>query len=207
MAYSALKYKERKENGQCVKCGEKNDSSGVFCTACKEKDNKNKRDNYGFYISIGICPRCHKEKLYGDERACLLCNAERYGRQLNRDKEHCKEIRRKSGRKIYAESSAKGICVRCNKRKAVEGQKRCRLCIEKTNAYRRSRREGVPRKLRPEVGLCYHCGNPVEEGQRVCTKCHEKIVEGNRRQDRSGRSNLIFGKAMYDWESRKEKVG
>lgn len=198
MAYSAALYSERKENGLCVKCGEKNDTSGVLCSGCKEKDNKNKRNNYSYYIGMRICPRCHKEKLYGEERACLMCNAERYGRQLNRDRERCNEIHRKSSRKIYAESSAKGICTRCNKRKAVEGQKRCRMCIEKVNAYRRAKRTGIPRKYRPDYGLCYLCGDTVEQGQRVCAKCHERITEGNRKQDRSGRADFRFGKALYD---------
>ena len=136
-----------------------------------------------------------------------MCNADRYGRQLNRSKEHYNEIHRKSSKKIYDESSAKGICTRCNKRKAVEGQKCCRMCIERRREYRRARREGIPRRLRPEFGLCYHCGDSAEEGQKVCAKCHEKITEGNRRQDRSGRHDFIFGKKMYEWESRKEKVG
>ena len=207
MPYSKALYNDRKENGLCVKCGKQNDTSGVLCSECKDCGNKIQRKSYKYYIGIGICPRCHKEKLYGDEKACLLCSAERYSRQLNRDKERANEIRRKSGRKIYAESSAKGICVRCNKRKAVEGQKCCKMCVEKRNAYRRAKREGIPRGLRPDFGLCYHCGDSVKEGQRVCAKCHEKITEGNRKQDRSGRVDFIFGKKMYDWESRKEKVG
>lgn len=200
-----MNYHDRKENGLCVKCGEKNDTSGVFCSKCKEKDNKNKRNNYSFYISIGICPRCHKEKLYGEERACLLCNAERYGRQLNRDKEHTNEIHRKSSRKIYAESSANGVCTRCNKRKAEEGKKCCKMCNEKRNAYRRVKRGGIPRGMRPDYGLCYLCGDTAKEGQKVCAKCHESITEGNRRQDRSGRPDFIFGKALYDREARSKK--
>ncbi|MBR6538080.1 MAG: hypothetical protein IKT67_12865 [Lachnospiraceae bacterium] len=205
MAYSKDLYRERKENGLCVKCGKKKDTSGVLCSECKEKGNKSQRMGYGYYISIGICPRCKKEKLYGDERACLMCNAERYGRQLNRDRDRANEVHRKSARKIYAESSAKGICTRCNKRKAVEGQKRCKMCIERVNEYRRAKR-GIPRRLRPDFGLCYLCGDTVKEGQKVCATCHEKITEGNRRQDRSGRPDFIFGKKMYDWEARK-RVG
>ena len=180
-------------------------SSGVLCSKCKEKDNEGKRKGYRYYIGIGICPRCHKEKLYGNERACLLCNADRYGRQLNRDKERYNEIHRKSSKKIYDESSAKGICTRCNKRKAVEGQKCCRMCIEKRDAYRRAKREGIPRKYRPDYGLCYLCGETVKEGQRVCAKCHEKIIEGNRKQDRSSRQDFRFGNALYDWDSRRKE--
>lgn len=206
MAYSKDLYRERKENGLCVKCGEENDTDGVFCAKCREKVNRSKRMGYGYYISIGICPRCHKEKLYGDERACLMCSAERYGRQLNRDRDRANEIHRKSARKIYAESSAKGICTRCNKRKAVEGQKRCKMCIERVNEYRRAKR-GIPRRMRPDFGLCYLCGDTAKEGQKVCARCHESITEGNRRQDRSGRPDFIFGKKMYDWEARKERVG
>ncbi|MBR2408950.1 MAG: hypothetical protein IKB07_08340 [Lachnospiraceae bacterium] len=207
MAYSKDLYNERKKNGLCVKCGKENDTSGVRCSECKEKGNKNSRRGYSYYISIGICPRCRKEKLYGDERACLLCNADRYKRDLKRDRERYNEIHRKSSKKIYHESSAKGICTRCNKRKAAEGQKRCKMCIEKVNEYRRKKSTGVPRRLRPDFGMCYLCGEAVMKDQRVCASCHEKITEANRRQDRSGRPDFIFGKKMFDWEARKEKVG
>ena len=206
MAYSKDLYKERKESGLCVKCGKENDTSGVLCSRCKDCGNKSQRMGYSYYIGIGICPRCKKEKLYGDERVCLTCSADRYGRQLNRDRDRANEVHRKSARKIYAESSAKGICTRCNKRKAVEGQKRCKMCIERRNEYRRSKR-GIPRRLRPDFGLCYLCGDTAKEGQKVCARCHESITQGNRRQDRSGRPDFIFGKKMYDWEARKERVG
>lgn len=205
MAHSKALYKERKEKGLCVKCGKEKDALGVFCSECKGKDNEYKRMSYSFYISIGICPRCKKEKLYGDERACLTCSAERYGRQLNRNRERANEVHRKSSKKIYDESSANGICTRCNKRKAEEGKKCCKMCNQRRNEYRRAKR-GIPRRLRPDFGLCYLCGDTAKEGQKVCAACHEKITEGNRRQDRSGRPDFIFGKQMYDREARK-RVG
>lgn len=31
-----------------------------------------------FYQSISICPVCRKEKLFGDEKECLLCRAKKY---------------------------------------------------------------------------------------------------------------------------------
>lgn len=199
-----MTYRQMVDAGLCVKCGKENDESGVFCSKCKEKDNRNKRANYSFYISIGICPRCHKEKLYGEERACLSCNAERYKRQLNRDKERYNEIHRKSSKKIYDESSAKGICTRCNKRKAEEGKKCCKMCNEKRNAYRRAKRGGIPRSERTAYGLCYLCGNKAKEGQGLCERCHNSVTEANRKQDRSKRPDFIFGKARCDWEARKK---
>lgn len=208
MPYNASEYRRRKENSLCVRCGEKNEMSGIFCAECKEKDNETKRSNYRYFISIGICPRCHREKLYGDERACPMCRAYQSERRKKLDKEYTNEIRRRSGRKIYAESSAKGICTRCNKRKAAEGMKSCKMCAEKNRVYRMIRRGGIPRSERPNYGLCYFCGEKAEEGQKVCIKCHEKITEANRKHDNSKRRDFVFGKAKYDWEARrKEKVG
>lgn len=206
MPYNADRYRERKEKGLCVRCGSEKDTPGVLCLKCKETGNESKRKEYEFYISIGVCPRCHKEKLYGDERACLDCATDRYKRGLKRDREHANEIANKNHKRRYREASEKGICTRCNKRKAAEGQKRCKMCIERVNEYRRAKR-GIPRRLRPDFGLCYLCGDTAKEGQKVCATCHEKITEGNRRQDRSGRPDFIFGKKMYDWEARKERVG
>ena len=205
MPYNADRYRERKEKGLCVRCGSEKDTPGVLCLKCKETGNESKRKEYEFYISIGVCPRCHKEKLYGDERACLDCATDRYKRGLKRDRDHANEIANKNHKRRYREASEKGICTRCNKRKAAEGQKRCKMCIERVNEYRRAKRIGIPRSERQEHGLCYLCGDKAEEGYKLCHKCHETITEANRKQDRSGRADFLFGRPMYDWDMRKRK--
>lgn len=97
-----------------------------------------------FYRSIGICPYCRKEKLLGKEKMCPEClayfskkNCESYkkNRAKNRDRDNEKH------RMIYAKKSEEGICVSCNKLKAMTGRKRCYLCLEKNRISSMLRRE------------------------------------------------------------------
>ena len=41
-----------------------------------------------FYQSIGICPVCHKEPLFGEEKECQKCQTIRYARVIKWRKEH-----------------------------------------------------------------------------------------------------------------------
>lgn len=41
-----------------------------------------------FFQSIGICPVCCKEKLFGEEKECQQCQAKRYARVIKWRKEH-----------------------------------------------------------------------------------------------------------------------
>lgn len=73
-----MKYYARKAARKCVKCGRKIDREGALCQDCNSKQSLQHRNDYKFYQNIGICPICHKEKILGDEKICLLCSAERY---------------------------------------------------------------------------------------------------------------------------------
>lgn len=89
-----------------------------------------------FYQSIGLCPICHKEKLWGDEKMCPECRA----KQVN-----AVDIWRK--RTGYKPNNARrnelrhtrieqGICIRCGKKQATNGQM-CLMCAKKQYEYKK----------------------------------------------------------------------
>ena len=136
---SARHYKMRKQNKLCQRCGNPlNGSNKSYCEECAIKVRKYQRDNRKFYLSIGVCPICRKNPLYGDERSCPECRASRKQYKYNTE-EQLEKNRRKS-RAIYSQCIEKGVCTRCRKRKAVYNRKKCEICLEKDRVYQALRR-------------------------------------------------------------------
>lgn len=193
--------KRRKDNGLCLKCGKKNDSDSLICTDCRKKINKYKAETRKWLQNYGICPRCQKNKLYGDEKNCPECSAYSYSlimpkRELN--KEHYNQIHRKWSRKTHQEMIEKGICTRCRKRKADRGYKTCGICRSATRNYKKMKYGKPDRSERIKYGLCYFCDNPVEEGYKVCKK-HRKMNtdKANSQKAKEARKKLIENKILY----------
>lgn len=87
--------------------------------------------------------------------------------------------------KEYAQDRKKWLyehkmCIDCKSQDAftLMGKKRCADCIEKARK-RRSGRE-VHRDYWLEMGLCMVCGNPNDNGEKCCQKCHERFVSMSR---------------------------
>ncbi len=143
--YSAKLYRTRKENGLCPRCGKPMDRKGYLCSNCLEKDREYRRENRKFCREHKICPMCQKEKLFGDEKQCVLCRAHYYDyRQKNPVSKEKKRIYnatfREKQNKLYSERIASGICTRCGKLKVVPGRKKCKICLEKDMILHRNRR-------------------------------------------------------------------
>lgn len=179
--------KYRKENGLCVNCGNPLDGTGVLCESCREKKHERERNNYRYYQSIHVCPRCHKNKLYGDEKKCPECRAKeaesaaRRRRARNSEDRAAYLERRKVHNKRYREAlKEKGLCVSCGKRKVEAGHTYCRYCRDKKSEAQRIA-NGVPlggeRNYRASHGLCYYCGrSPCVEGKKLCKACYDKAM-------------------------------
>lgn len=180
---SARHYKRRKENGLCPRCGQKLDRKGHYCTKCLKKHNEYEKENREFYKKLGICPECRKEKLFGDEKRCISCREKQYKRrkdQMEEQKRKYSENFKKKQKERYKERSENGICTRCGKRKAENGKKKCRICLEKNaEAHRRKRFMGMNvKEYRKENHLCFFCGNPTDrETGNICQSCWEKCKE------------------------------
>lgn len=205
MSYGSELYRKRKENGLCVRCGKPNDGEYVCCSSCREKTKSYVNETRAWLKEHRICPRCRKNRLYGDENACPECNAETYRNTMkSRQTERYNEMHREWSKKTHHEAIAKGICTRCRSRKADYGFKTCARCRTRDAEKRRLRNAPkIPMKDRAELGLCYWCMEPVIPGYKTCQSCYDRCVENSRKADRS---NHIW-RSMIPRDKRKEKAG
>lgn len=120
-----------------------------------------------FFLSIGICPICRKNKLFGDERSCPECKVKQI--PLNQAYYQLHGNNNEAIRKRYAERKAQGICTRCGKRKAQPLKAKCGICQAKENA----RNTNKTYYDRISKGLCALCGHP-SDGKVYCESCREK---------------------------------
>lgn len=174
-------YIRRKAQGLCVKCGKQAADGRVMCAECAEKQRIYRKENREFFKSMGLCPRCGKNKLFGEEKECPECLAMMY--EINkRSKERRNITSSDYFKKYYQQAKESGLCCDCRKRKAVEGHVYCQNCREKRKElgkiYRRSKdNNALERSERPDYGLCYTCGNPLDRDGRICKKCAEKMTK------------------------------
>lgn len=62
---------------KCLACGKQleEDYTSVYCEICREKRNKNAREEREWYQSHKICPRCRKVEIGPNESCCPECRA------------------------------------------------------------------------------------------------------------------------------------
>lgn len=131
------------------------------------------------YLSIGICPICHKHSVEPNKRACLEClgrEQDRYMKLRAAGKyNQATDTRRK---RIVAEERRKnGLCYRCGKHE-VSGGGLCGMCKAKARRYRERKRKNIGRSERPYYGRCYICGKEeLYENHKVCKDCYEKRLQ------------------------------
>lgn len=141
------RYKERKERGKCPWCGKPPEPGKVLCMECAEY----KKDTRRFFLEIGFCPVCHKERIYGDEKECPECRARRI---INN--RLCFERAKADGRDWavnatkygterakarYARLKEQRLCVRCGKRNALYNRTMCQKCCDRIADKQRMYRE------------------------------------------------------------------
>lgn len=144
--YKKRIYHERKSKGICVECGKNKAIGKVLCEKCSEKRSQYVRGMAAFYRSLGICPNCHKERIYGDEYFCFECR-EKKRKQYEKDYARMKKNpspKRKEKQKVYRKNhyekcKQNGICPRCG-RKTAYGYVRCPICREKNRIYKMLKR-------------------------------------------------------------------
>lgn len=169
-------YYNYKQQGLCVRgCGRKAVAGKTMCDACAEKGRQYQRENREWARERGLCPRCMKNKLFGDEKICVECLAD--ASIINRRN---REKRYGSEHEYYIMDITRlkenGICRGCRKQKVVTGHTYCMSClIKKREKSRRARQNEtknfIPRSERRSFNLCYNCGNPLDTDKGLCQKC------------------------------------
>lgn len=189
-------YRSRKAKGLCVKCGKVPPRENrVMCAECAEKERKYENESRAFCRSVGICPVCQKNKLFGDERNCPECRAKNYARNLNKP-----NIVRHINTTHYKRKT-EGLCIKCGERPPVFGRVSCSYCLikeqQRAKDYRAKKsKTGVPRYERVSYGLCYTCGEKIDRDGRVCQKCADKMTK-NLGDRNCKRIPISFGRGVY----------
>ena len=190
----------RKEQHLCLKCGNPLDREGTYCVKCRKDISQDQKERRHWYQSSGICPRCGKNDLYGDEKMCIECVAKSYKNTIDSrerlGKEHYNEIHRVWAKNKHQERIGLGICTRCGDRKADNGYKTCGICRAKTREYKRMKYGKPDRRDHYQQGLCYFCDNPVKHGYKVCEKHYElniKNLDNDKMREATAKLKKIYG--------------
>lgn len=143
-----------------------------------------------------MCHKCGKQKCAPGKKFCFDClefYRENNRRRYNPELEKAYQARR---RELYQQHKKDGICIRCRK-KATHGIY-CYECSIKVKRYNmekaaKRKRQRHERVLVPEYriknGLCYFCGEPIDEKRKkvsqCCAKCAENFSEISYRGDKT----------------------
>lgn len=169
------RYRSLKERGICVYCKTAPAEDGkTTCRICREKQRIQTTEKRAALKALGICTSCGSNKIYGSETLCPECAAKKYA--SNRKRQNAEKNRQyQHDRKEHLKAA--GICIKCGKRPAEKGKTRCVTCnIKERDRAKRYRGGGISRSERPAYGLCYFCGEKIQEG-KICEKCKEQIVQ------------------------------
>lgn len=142
-----MKYRNSlSEQGICPQCKKPKDRDRYYCTECAEKNRQRHKEDYEFYLSMGLCRICGKNKQLPNATYCEECSQKAYvynRKRYERNPEYVREHNRISNKKRYEECKAQGICTRCRKRKADKGRVMCRICLDKDSLRHKLRSTAV----------------------------------------------------------------
>ena len=159
----------------------------AYSAANREKISARIRAEYEWLKAHGICTRCRREDAMINSTVCSECAEKMIQAKRRRFLANPDQFRRKANeqqRKRYAtlraERLSKGLCPVCGRERK---DKRFVCCLECRIAQTRRRREKriqqgtIPRELWTSLGLCYFCGQQVDEipNSHVCAKHREML--------------------------------
>ena len=172
------------EQGLCPQCGKPKDREGYYCSECLAKHNARRKADSDYFLSIGLCRVCGKNKIVPGKTYCADClekvDALCHKRYLD-NPNYYRERNRISNKKRYDECKEQGICTRCRKRKAEHGRVMCRICLDKDAQKHALRYNGINADDRFKMGICRFCNEPVKDGYRTCEKHYRLCCESARK--------------------------
>lgn len=150
-------------------------------------DKEAEREEREWYISHGVCVRCHCDDARPGKTMCLLCadivsedSSKRYNALTTEQKKEVNKKKTAGNRKRREERERQGLCTKCGKQPPRENRKTCIECRladnRRSKQYRKKKSEEViPLGDRNALGLCRHCCEPLaHKDEKLCPKCHEK---------------------------------
>lgn len=182
------KYGKLKALGRCVSCQNINDTPEfASCLKCRERNRKWEKENKKWYAEHGICVRCHQADALPGKKTCHVCAA--YYANRNGSNHYNPEKHSKTDKERYDYRKAHGLCTKCGRK--IGNSRSTVMCNECYQRFRRSKAKAywakveIPRKKRPEYGLCFICGNPYEpNGYKTCDKCREIQSKAARKENK-----------------------
>ncbi len=156
--------------------------------------NEQRRKNYQYYKSRGICVKCGKDVAMEGMVVCPECGYKdmlrSYKYRNNMNEEQRNRIREWRNNK-RSKNRTDGLCS-CGKPRDNEKYKLCKDC----RAYHRNykRKKSHP-NMWMELGLCRWCGGEVVEGYKYCAEHLEKIRAQTEKNFRPNGVNI----ANHDW--------
>lgn len=195
---SKTTYLRRKAEGLCVRCGgeiESDRQGKIMCFACNKKESKRVTDEYKARREMGLCPRCGKVKLIGNQKNCTECSADNYvrreaQRRLNPEKELIYRKHSNANRRLKRKERIEGnLCATCGKALTIsdEGYVTCLKCRLKHNAFVMQYKkppvpfeETKPQKWKAQ-GLCPYCGKQLYGKFDVCEEHYKVFSEAGRK--------------------------
>lgn len=201
--YHQRMIEKRKKNNLCIDCGKPLDRDGVRCVECNDKHSKYQNESRRYYQSLGFCPRCKIEKLYGDEKICIKCSGYMQENVLkNRDRLEYNRQHAEWSKRTHKQMIEQGICYRCRKHKADFGYKTCGMCRAKLREYKREKNYKCGKD---DQGLCRYCNEPVKKGYKVCEKHYQSNLNKTH-SEKAVRARREISREYYNSYIRRKEI-
>lgn len=155
----------------------------------KNADDKRKyhreymRERREWLKSLHLCSECGKQDAYtlNGRRTCFEC-CEKH--RLECRKNYNPDKKKEHGKIVRQECTRKDLCPRCQKRPVSPGRKQCTHCLAYGRRYWKEKYvDGtIARSQRGKYGLCYICGNELDNQARtdgspskLCSLCYSRM--------------------------------
>lgn len=171
----------RKKNHICIRCGKNPTTDKSMCDDCRQKMANYRKETREFNKQHNICTMCRHEIVYDGFTTCEMCRDKQkeYSERFYSKETEENRVKRQNKQAEYMQSKRQdrkkqGVCVECGKKLCANSTIHClEHYIANKKAYKKIE---IPREQRVDYGLCYTCGNEIEDKKyKLCNVCLERI--------------------------------
>lgn len=176
----------RKKNHICIRCGKNPTTDKSMCDSCREKIATYRNETREFNKKHNICTMCRHEIVYDGFSTCEMCrdkqkeySAKFYSKETEEDKLARNTKQAEYMKNKREDRKLQGVCIECGKRLCSNSTIHClEHYIANKKAYKKIE---IPREQRVDYGLCYTCGNEIEDKKyKLCNVCLERIRKNDK---------------------------